>query len=159
MLHLLAPLTTSNVVERLGGGDRPVLVRCGFPHQEAVYDPWVVGRVPRFLLHAEGAVVAVAAVALYFHLGYPWWLLVVLALAPDLSMLGYLAGPVAGSLAYDLAHTYAVPVALAVIGVLAGADVPVQVALIWVTHIGIDRAIGYGLKYPSGFEDTHLQRV
>src|SRR6186713_90932 len=139
MLYLLAPLTTSNVVERLGGGDRPVLVRCGFPHQEAVYDPWVVGRVPRFLLHAEGAVVAVAAVALYFHLGYPWWLLVVLGLAPDLSMLGYLAGPVAGSLAYDLAHTYAVPVALGVIGVLAGADVPVQVALIWVTHIGVDR--------------------
>jgi len=79
-------------------------VQCGFPHQAAVYDPRVAGRVPRFLLHVEGAIVAVAAVALYFHLGYPWWLLVVLALAPDLSMLVYLAGPVAGSLAYDVAH-------------------------------------------------------
>lgn len=103
--------------------------------------------------------VAVAAVALYFHLGYPWWLLVVLALAPDLSMLGYLGGPVAGAIAYDLPHTFAVPVALGVVGVLAGADVPVQVALIWVTHIGVDRAIGYGLKYPTAFQDTHLQRV
>ena len=147
------------MTERLSGRDRPVLVRCGFPHQAAVYDPRVAGRVPRFLLHVEGAIVAVAAVALYFHLGYPWWLLVVLALAPDLSMVGYLAGPVAGSLAYDMAHTYAVPVALGVVGVLAGADVPVQVALIWITHIGVDRAIGYGLKYPSGFKDTHLQRV
>ena len=119
----------------------------------------MAGRVPRFLLHLEGAIVAVAAVAVYFHLGYPWWLLVVLALAPDLSMIGYLAGPVAGSLAYDIAHTYAVPVALGVVGLLAGADVPVQVALIWITHIGVDRAIGYGLKYPSGFQDTHLQRV
>ena len=123
------------------------------------YDRRVADRLPRLLLHAEGAVVAAAAVALYFHLGYPWWLLVVLALAPDLSMVGYLAGPVAGSLAYDMAHTYAVPVAIGVVGVLADADVPVQVALIWITHIGVDRAIGYGLKYPSGFKDTHLQRV
>jgi hypothetical protein len=104
-------------------------------------------------------VVAAAAVTLYFHLGYPWWLLVVLALAPDLSMLGYIAGPAAGAVTYDLAHTYAVPVALGVVGVLAGADVAVQVGLIWVTHIGVDRAIGYGLKYPTAFQDTHLQRV
>jgi hypothetical protein len=116
-------------------------------------------RIPRSLLHVEGAVVAVAAVALYFHLGYPWWLLVVLALAPDLSMLGYVGGPVIGAIAYDLAHTYAVPVLLATIGVLADAGLAVQVALIWITHIGVDRALGYGLKYRSGFEDTHLQRV
>ena len=102
---------------------------------------------------------AIGAVTLYFHFGYPWWLLVVLALAPDLSMLGYLGGPVAGSIAYDLAHTYAVPVALGVLGVLTGAELPVQVALIWATHIGVDRAIGYGLKYPTAFQDTHLQRV
>ena len=147
------------MLEEGRGRDRPVLAQCGFPHHAAIYDHEVVDRVPRFLLHLEGAVVAVAAVALYFHLGYPWWLLVVLALAPDLSILGYLGGPVAGSLAYDLAHTYAVPVALGVVGVLAGADVPVQVALIWITHIGVDRAIGYGLKYPTEFKDTHLQRV
>ena len=147
------------MTERLSGRDRPVLVRCGFPHQAAVYDPRVAGRVPRFLLHVEGAIVAVAAVALYFHLGYPWWLLVVLALAPDLSMVGYLAGPVAGSLGSEMDLTIGVRVAVGVGGVVAGADVPVQVALIWITHIGVDRAIGYGLKYPSGFKDTHLQRV
>ena len=116
-------------------------------------------RLPRSLLHVEGAVAAVAAVALYFHLGYPWWLLVVLALAPDLSMLGYVAGPAVGAIAYDLAHTYAVPVILGTIGVLADANLAVQLALIWITHIGVDRAIGYGLKYRTGFGDTHLQRV
>ena len=147
------------MVEEGRGWDRPVLAQCGFPHHAAIYHLRVAGRLPRFLLHVEGAVIAVAAVALYFHLDYPWWLLVVLALAPDLSMLGYAAGPVAGSLAYDLSHTYSIPVALGVVGVLAGADVPVQVALIWITHIGVDRAIGYGLKYPTGFKDTHLQRV
>lgn len=119
----------------------------------------MAARVPRVLLHVEGAVVAVAAVTLYVHLGYPWWLLVVLALAPDLSMLGYLGGPAAGAVTYDLAHTYAVPVALGVVGVLAGSDLAVEIALIWITHIGVDRAIGYGLKYPTAFKDTHLQRV
>jgi hypothetical protein len=116
-------------------------------------------RLPRWLLHLEGALVAVAAVALYFHLGYPWWLLLVLALAPDLSMVGYAAGPAAGAVAYDAAHTYAIPLALGVVGVFADADFAVQVALVWATHIGVDRAIGYGLKYPTGFKDTHLQRV
>jgi len=33
------------------------------------------------------------------------------------------------------------------------------IALIWFAHIGIDRALGYGLKYTSGFKDTHLGRL
>ena len=103
-------------------------------------------RLPRTLLHAEGVVV-------------PWWLLVVLALAPDLSMAGYAAGPIVGAAAYDVAHTYSLPVALAAIGVLVDADLAVQIGLVWTAHIGVDRAIGYGLKYRSGFKDTHLQRV
>jgi Domain of unknown function (DUF4260) len=116
-------------------------------------------RLPRALLHAEGLAAAAAAIILYVHLGYPWWLFVVLALAPDVSMLGYVAGPVVGATAYNVAHTYVLPVALALAGVLADAELPVQVGLIWITHIGVDRAIGYGLKYRTAFKDTHLQRV
>ena len=115
--------------------------------------------LPRRLLHLEGLAVLVGALVLYFDAGYGWLLLVVLALAPDLSMLGYLAGPRVGALAYDLAHTYAGPVALGVAGVLSGADLATQVALIWLAHIGADRLLGYGLKYPTSFKDTHLQRV
>jgi hypothetical protein len=114
---------------------------------------------PRVLLRAEGLAVAVAAVALYFHAGYPWWLLVVLVLAPDLSMVGYLAGPNVGATAYDAAHTYVLPVVLVTAGVIADAEIALQLGLIWFTHIGVDRAVGYGLKYPTGFKDTHLQRV
>ena len=116
-------------------------------------------RLPRLLLHAEGAAVAVAAVAAYFEAGYAWWLLLVLALAPDLAAAGYLAGPRVGAVAYDVAHTYVWPAALVALGVVADWDGALQVGLIWATHIGIDRANGYGLKYPSGFKDTHLQRV
>jgi Domain of unknown function (DUF4260) len=111
------------------------------------------------LLHLEGAVVFAAATALYFHEGYAWWLYLLLALAPDLSMLGYLGGPRVGAIAYNTAHTFALPVALAAVGVLADADDLVAVTLIWIAHIGVDRALGYGLKYPSSFKDTHLQRV
>jgi Domain of unknown function (DUF4260) len=111
------------------------------------------------LLRAEGLAVFVAALTLYFDSGYGWLLLVVLVLAPDLSMAGYLAGPGAGAIAYDAAHTYVLPVALAVAGVLAGSDLAVQLALIWLAHVGADRLLGYGLKYPTGFKDTHLQRI
>jgi hypothetical protein len=119
----------------------------------------VTDRLPRALLHLEGAVVAAAANVLYFHLGYPWWLFLVLILAPDLSMLGYLAGPTVGRATYNAAHTYAVPVLLAVVGVLTGSDGATEIGLVWTAHIGIDRALGYGLKYRTGFKDTHLQRV
>ena len=119
----------------------------------------MIDRLPRILLRAEGVAVAVAAIGLYFHADYPWWLLVVLALAPDLSIVGYVAGPTIGAAAYDAAHTYSLPVVLAAIGVIADAENAIQVGLIWLAHIGVDRAIGYGLKYPTGFKDTHLQRV
>jgi hypothetical protein len=119
----------------------------------------MVNRLPRVLLHLEGFAVAVAAIALYFNADFPWWLLVALLLAPDLSMVGFLAGTTVGAAAYDAAHTYAFPVALAAVGVVVDAEIAVQIALIWLAHIGVDRAIGYGLKYPTGFKDTHLQRV
>jgi hypothetical protein len=119
----------------------------------------MVDRLPRVLLHAEGLAIAVAAIALYFYADYPWWLLVALVLTPDLSMAGYLAGPSIGAAAYDAAHTYLLPVALAAVGLIVDAETAVQLGLIWLTHIGVDRAIGYGLKYPTGFKDTHLQRV
>jgi Domain of unknown function (DUF4260) len=118
-----------------------------------------VSWLPRRLLRVEGLAVLAGALTLYFHFGYGWVLLVVLALAPDLSALGYLANDRVGSVAYDLAHTEVWPICLAAAGVLGGVDALVQVALIWLVHIGADRLLGYGLKYPTGFKDTHLQRV
>jgi hypothetical protein len=115
--------------------------------------------MPRLLLHAEGAAVAAAALTLYFRNDHSWPLFVVLALAPDLAMVAYAAGLRVGASVYDLFHTYTFPLGLGALGVLADANGAVAVALIWVTHIGVDRAIGYGLKYPTGFKDTHLQRV
>ena len=116
-------------------------------------------RLPSVLLRLEGLALAVGAIVVYFHEGYGWILLVALALAPDVAFVGYAAGPRVGALAYDTTHTELLPIALATLCVAGGFELGLRIALIWLAHIGIDRAIGYGLKYPTAFADTHLQRV
>ncbi len=115
--------------------------------------------LPRLLLRLEGATVLAGSLVLYFDQGFDWLLLVVLALAPDLAMVGFAAGERVGVAAYDLVHTEVLPVALGIVGVLADRDLALQLGLIWLAHIGADRLLGYGLKYPTAFRDTHLQRV
>lgn len=111
---------------------------------------------PRLILRIEGVSLAAAALIGYLSLGGPLWLLVVAGLAPDLSMLGYLKDTAVGSAMYNLIHTYTLPVLLSGLGGWLNGRLMVLVALIWITHIGIDRFFGYGLKYPTGFRDTHL---
>ena len=115
--------------------------------------------MPRLLLRAEGAALLVGAISLYLHLDFNLLALALLALAPDVSIAGFLAGPRVGSVVYDAVHTTVGPIALGTVGVLADGDVAVQLSLIWLAHIGADRALGYGLKYPTAFRDSHLQRV
>ena len=116
------------------------------------------GRV-RAILRLEGAAAFAAAAALYAHAGFSCKIFALLFLAPDLAMLGYLVGPGVGAGAYNAAHTQALALPLALIGFLLGRPAVLAVALIWVAHIGFDRALGYGLKYPAGFGDTHLGRI
>jgi hypothetical protein len=119
----------------------------------------MVDRLPHLLLRLEGLAVGAAAIVLYFHEDFGWALFVALILAPDLSFAGYAFGPKVGAVAYDLAHTEVFPVALGLLGVVGDSDTATKIALIWLAHIGVDRLLGYGLKYPTAFEDTHLSRV
>ncbi len=109
----------------------------------------------------EGAALAIAALALAGAVspGWPLWLWPVLLLAPDLAMLGYLAGPRIGAALYNLAHLYAWGLFLALIGLLAGMPALIAAGAVWIAHVGADRALGYGLKESSGFHDTHLGRI
>lgn len=113
---------------------------------------------PTRLLRLEGLAVAAGALAGFVTLDGPWWLLVALVLAPDLSMLAYLGGPRVGSWGYNLAHTYVIPLTLAGLGLWTGTALATLVALVWMAHIGVDRLAGFGLKYATGFKDTHLGR-
>lgn len=114
---------------------------------------------PAGTLRLEGAALAVVAVLLYARADASWWLFSSLLLLPDLGMLGFVRGPRVGAFTYNLTHTLAVPLTLAAVAVVADHTGLLHVALIWVAHIGADRAMGYGLKYPTHFRDTHLQRL
>lgn len=115
--------------------------------------------LPRLLLHLEGLAALVVSIALYAYLGANGWVFALLLLIPDVSMIGYLVDARLGSLTYNAAHTYTLPLALGAFSLLGGWQPGVQIALIWSAHIGMDRALGYGLKYPTAFQDTHFNRL
>jgi hypothetical protein len=111
------------------------------------------------MLRIEGLAELAAAVFLYGRYGESWLLFVVLLLAPDVSALGYVFGPRVGAYAYDVVHLELWPIAMGTFGVADGHPLLYAIALIWLAHIGMDRALGFGFKYPSAFKDTHLGTI
>ena len=114
---------------------------------------------PGVLLRIEGVTVFALSLLFYHDVGAPWWHFFLLFLWPDLFMLGYLISVRVGSVLYNLVHTYVFPLALLEFAIFTHKPQFLPFALIWISHIGFDRALGYGLKYPTFFRDTHLQRV
>lgn len=113
----------------------------------------------RTLLRLEGAALAVACIVFYSYFEGSWAMFAILLLAPDLSFLGYLGGPRAGAVTYNVAHAAIIPMLLGIVGMVVPSALVMHLALIWCAHIGLDRALGYGLKYDAGFGFTHLGRV
>jgi hypothetical protein len=114
---------------------------------------------PTLLQRLEGFALLLAAVSSYARLEQGWWWFVILLLAPDLFMLGYLAGPKAGAAVYNLGHLLVWPLLLFGIGILTANSLLLGLGAIWLAHIGMDRALGYGFKLPTGFRDTHLGQI
>jgi hypothetical protein len=119
--------------------------------------PGAVAPPVRHWLRLEGLAVFLLAVLLYGRGEYSWWLFAALVLVPDASMVGYLAGARVGAVVYNAAHSYAGPLLLAAGLLLTGRALALP--LIWLAHIGADRLVGYGLKYPTSFADTHLGTI
>ena len=113
----------------------------------------------RILLRLEGLTLLAGMLLLYGVRGESWWLFVLLFLAPDLSFVAYLSDPRNGAIGYNAAHSYLVPVALMTAGFALGLPMMLSIAMIWLAHIGMDRTLGYGLKYARGFGFTHLGRI
>jgi len=113
----------------------------------------------RTLLRLEGLALFGGMTLLYVVWDGSWWVYAVLFLAPDLSFAAYLAGPRAGAIVYNAAHSYLAPMALMTTGFAIDQPLVLSIAMIWLAHIGVDRALGYGLKYAAGFGFTHLGRV
>ena len=113
--------------------------------------PGAVTGMPRVWLRAEGVAVLAAGAGLYLHLGGALIWLVPLILALDISMVGYLVGPRPGALIYNLAHNWAAGVAVLALAWWLGSPATGLIGAILVAHTGMDRAAGYGLKYPTAF--------
>ena len=154
MTSTLPGVQTSTSGPAVRPGD--LLAPAGAATPAASAAPGVVTGRPLAWLRAEGLATAVAGVLAYATTGAPWWLVPALFLVPDLAVFGYLAGDRVGAWAYNLAHTAPLPVALLAAGL--GWHVPALVVAgaTGLVHIGLDRALGYGVKYDSGFGHTHL---
>ncbi len=110
----------------------------------------------RVLLRLEGLCILVVSLLAYAKFGSGWGTFALFFLAPDLSFIGYLAGPRVGAISYNSAHSFIGATAVLAAGVLLSVPVAITAGIIWVAHIGFDRALGYGLKYSVGFGFTHL---
>jgi hypothetical protein len=114
---------------------------------------------PILLERFEALVLLLAALALYARSAQSWWLFVILLLAPDLFILGYLAGPRVGAALYNFGHLLVWPALLVGLGVLVANPGLTGWGAIWLAHLGMDRMLGYGFKLPTGFKDTHLGKI
>ena len=111
------------------------------------------------LLRLEGLTLFLGMVMLYWAWDGSWLVFALLFFVPDLSFLAYLSDAKFGAAVYNATHSYMAPVALLTLGFGLASPLTLSIALIWLAHIGIDRALGYGLKYRKGFGFTHLGRI
>ena len=113
----------------------------------------------KYLLKTEELFMFGLSIFFFSKLGFAWWWYALLLFAPDLSMLGYLAGPQFGAVTYDFIHHKALGISIFVAGMLF-ASPPLQLAgLILFGHSSMDRVLGYGLKYGDSFQHTHLGMI
>ncbi len=111
------------------------------------------------ILHLEGMTVFIASLYFYYATNGNWWLFALLLLTPDLSMIGYLKDKKIGAITYNLVHNYVLAILLVFLTLIFKNDLFIYLSLILTAHIGMDRMLGFGLKYKTNFKDTHLQKV
>ena len=109
-------------------------------------------------LKAEEVIMALAALYfLYIHnLGLSVWIWVLLFFSPDISMLGYLFGNTCGAICYNIFHHKGIALLIAFSGYFISNEILLAAGVLLFAHSSFDRVLGYGLKYFSGFKNTHL---
>lgn len=114
---------------------------------------------PNALLKLEGLAVFLLALALYWQQSFSWPLFWLTVLLPDIALVGYLVNAKVGARMYNITHSKILPGTLAVVAIAISNTLLSALALVWFVHIGVDRMLGYGLKYPEGFKVTHLGAI
>lgn len=107
----------------------------------------------------ESAAFLIALIIQYIYIDGGWWTFALLLFAPDISMLGYIAGNKVGAFIYNLGHSFTLPILCSTIGYVTDHRWLHILGIIWLAHISLDRAAGYGLKDFDGFGHTHLGKI
>ncbi len=113
----------------------------------------------KLLLHLEGTAVFILSVYGYYFFDYNFLLFIIFLFVPDIAMFGYMVNRRVGAIIYNIIHTYVLSFATLLLGFITNMELLIIMGLIWTAHIGMDRMFGFGLKYPTQFNDTHLNRV
>ena len=111
------------------------------------------------VLKLEEAALFILGIFLFSRLSYEWWWFLVLILAPDLSMIGYVFGNKIGAFAYNIFHLKRVALLIYAIGCYLSIESIQLTGIILFSHSAMDRVFGYGLKYETGFKYTHLGEI
>lgn len=111
------------------------------------------------LVRFEFLVIWLISIYVYFSSGFSIWLFLILLFTPDISIVFYKINDRVGGIAYNIIHTYSIPVMLLFISKIFLNDNTLRsLCIIWISHISMDRFLGYGLKYDN-FKETHIQRI
>ncbi|MFT2092517.1 DUF4260 domain-containing protein [Paraglaciecola sp. 2405UD69-4] len=110
----------------------------------------------QWVLRLEGLGVFAASLIVFSGIDGNWLLFFAAFLIPDITLLAYLVNKNMGALFYNLSHSIIGPMLLVSFALLYDVPIGLTISCIWLAHIGFDRALGYGLKYQSDFNHTHL---
>jgi hypothetical protein len=101
----------------------------------------------------------ILGIYLFSILNYQWWWFLVLILAPDFSMIGYIFNNKSGAFLYNVFHHTGVAVLVFILGCYLKIEPLQLIGIILFSHASMDRIFGYGLKYEKGFKYTHLGEI
>jgi hypothetical protein len=122
--------------------------------------------MPKIILKLESLAMVIFAGLIYYQMNEfmylnfsRFYLIILVWLSIDISMAGYLVNKKLGAFTYNLIHNYALSLVFLITGAFFQNFDVISIGLILMIHVGIDRLLGFGLKYSSGFKDTHIQKV
>ncbi len=117
-------------------------------------------KIMKKIISAEYLFAAVFVAIFFVSIGgFSWWWLIVLFIAFDVSAIGYAINNKIGALTYNVGHSLIGPVILAILYIATSNETILFITLLWLFHIFVDRALGYGLKHSTSFHHTHLGKI
>jgi hypothetical protein len=108
------------------------------------------------ILRSEEIAMFLFSIFIFSKMEFAWWWFAALLLAPDISMLGYLANPKIGAWTYNIAHHKGIALLVFALGIISNNAYLQLSGVILFAHSSMDRIMGYGLKYTDSFQNTHL---